>query len=285
MKLSEIFQNVYIYKIHLDSCSGQILQKFPCSSSVSKKSLQLKKLAQRTRGEESGREFSGFSVWRVQIWNLTSRLKPMCSWMRWSNAVISAAFRSFPPHKSKWMRTEQINSARLNRGLNYMQRKVIGCDGELLVFLRSPVAHASPRGGPPFCLFPKLSHFRNLAEKTDIPRVSWRSWGGSRGLRAQQLGGGLGVSVPCWRRCSGEPQSQMWAGKAARKLRSATMDVSKTWVSPLDLHLPELQRYLDIEWSLHPTGVNRNVNRSALTCGGRGFTHGVFLFSGEKRRV
>lgn len=187
MKLSEIFQNVYIYKIHLDSCSGQIIQKFPCSSSISNKSLQLKKLAQRTRGEESGRESSGSSVWRVQIWNLTSRLKPMCSWMRWSNAVISAAFRSFPANKSKWMRTEQINSVRLNRGLNYMQCKVIvlGCDGKLLVFLRSPVAHASPRGGggPPFCLFPKLSHFRNLAEKTDIPRVSWRSWGGSRGLR------------------------------------------------------------------------------------------------------
>lgn len=149
MKLSEIFQNVYIYKIHLDSCSGQILQKFPCSSSISNKSLQLKKLAQRTRGEESGRESSDFSVWRVQIWNLTSRLKPMCSWMRWSNAVISAAFRSFPSNKSKWMRTEQINSVRLNRGLNYMQCKVIvlGCDGKLLVFLRSPVAHASPRGG------------------------------------------------------------------------------------------------------------------------------------------
>lgn len=44
-----------------------------------------------------------------------------------------------------------------------------------------------------------------------------------------------------------ELQPQMWARNAVRKLRSNGMDFSKTQEPPLDLHPPQLQRYLDIE--------------------------------------
>lgn len=57
--------------------------------------------------------------------------------VRWPNAMISAAFQLLPSTKSKWMRTERMNSVWLICGSNYMWCEVmtvLGCDSRLLVF-------------------------------------------------------------------------------------------------------------------------------------------------------
>lgn len=115
----------------------------------------------------------------------------------------------------------------------------------------------------PFCLFPELNHSRNLAGKAAIARRAERteqSWGHSsgaeRGLWGTPHTGGetwWSCSLRCGQECCKEAEEHI-------------MDFSKTQEPPLDLHPPQLQRYLDIEWSLNPT----DVNRDALTYGERG---------------
>lgn len=148
--------------------------------------------------------------------------------VRWPNAMISAAFKLSPSTKSKWKRTEQINSVWLICGFNYMWCKamiVLGCDSRLLVFsLVTCCSCLSPKEETPFCLFPELNHFRILAGEAAIARGAGGAERPSR-VSGNPLTGG----EACWS-CSLRCGPGMLWGRWGATSRISVRQESHPWI-------------------------------------------------------